>query len=140
MKFDGLDIYERDEELESKAGIELRFPNDIVFVVHRAGGANQKFERSKARHVKPFQRQIQAGTMDDKDLEDMLMKVYADSVVIDWRGVMSEGKAVECTSTNVLDMFRGYPDLFWAVKESCEDASLFRRAQVEEEAKNLGNS
>jgi len=139
MKFDGLEAYTRNEEAETGKGVELRFPNDIVIIVHRAGGSNKQYERSKGRFSKPHLRQIQAGTASEADLEDMLMKVYADSVVIGWRGVLSGGEAVEFSKSNVLDMFRSFPDLFWAVKESCEDAANFRETELASEAEQLGN-
>jgi len=139
MKFDGFELYKRDDELESVEGVDLRFPNGVTFTVLRAGGANRKFARTFSRLTKPYQRQMDAGSLDDATESMLYAKLYAESVIIGWSGVTSEGAPVEATTKNIVEFLLAWPEVFAEIRSRSESIATFRRDEIKEDVEKLGN-
>jgi len=105
--------------------------------IARAGGANRKFASVLEAKLKPYRRQIQTESMDDEVATRLIIEAYAESVVIDWEGVVDgAGTPLPFAKENVIKLFTDLPDLFRDVQEQATKASLFRAAEVEEDEKN----
>lgn len=139
MQFDGLELFERNENLESQKGIDLLFPGDIRIKILRAGGSNKKYDMVLGRLIKPYTRQMKTNTMDKKVSEDLMKELYAESVIIGWSGVKSKGEDVEFNKENVIKLLDSLPEVFDEIREQADNLANFRLEEMKEEAENLGN-
>lgn len=139
-KFDGFDRFDRDEELEANEGVDLRFTDNAVITILRAGGSNKKYARVFGRITKPYQRQMNAGTLDEKLSIELHAKVYAESIIVGWSGIKSGGEEVPFTKQNVIDFLISVPEVFTEIRIAAESMDTFRRAKMESEVEDLGNS
>lgn len=133
--------FKTDKNLET-GGIVLSYgKNDrgeeMEITIARAGGSNANYTRRLEARAKPYRRQINLGTMDTKLFESIMREVYAETVVLGWRGIDDEnGNPLPCTKENVVKVFEDLPDLFADVQEQANRAALFRTEIQEEGAKN----
>ena len=139
-KYKGFDLYDRDDELETKEGVDLRFPNKSVITILRAGGSNDKFNRAFSRITKPFQRQLQAGQLDKDTSDKLYAEVYAESVIVGWDGIETpDGEPVPFNKKNVIEFLIAMPEVFVEIRVRADNIETFRRAEIAAEVENLGN-
>lgn len=130
-----------DTNLE-KSGIELQYGenangDEIIIRIARAGGSNTAYTKRMESLVKPYRRQIQAETIDNKVLEKLVMQAFAETVVLGWENVEGrDGTVLEFNVANVIQLFTDLPDLFKDVQEQAQKAVLFREDILEVESKN----
>ena len=131
--------FETNTNLEQD-GVDLEYVNGDdtqVITIARAGGSNSRYTRAIDRLTKPHRRHISNGSMDPKQMEKILVEVYAESVVLKWSGVTDrEGVELPFTKANAIKLFTDLPDLFRDVKEQAENMQLFRVEMLDEAAKN----
>lgn len=130
-----------DKDLE-KEGILLQYGFNskklpITIRVARAGGANTAYTKSLERRTKPFRRQIQTETMDDKQAKELMMDVYLDSVILGWEN-MEDAKLNDLpfSRENALKLFTDLPDLFTDVQEQAQKSALYRKEILDADSKN----
>lgn len=133
-----MSIYKRfkaDTQSE-KEGIELDY-GEFSIRIRRAGGSNKAFVARQEKLHRKHRRAIHAGTLTEEMAMAIYTEVYADTIVISWKGITSEdGTELECTRDNIVKVFRDLPDFFADVREAASDAALFRAAIDELDAKN----
>jgi len=137
--------FKTDENME-KAGILLEYGETddgkaICIRIARAGGANKAFERRMEADSKPFRRQIQNETIENKQVLKLMRKVYAETILLGWENVQYEtgpnkGKDIPFTVENCITLFEELPDLFTDIQEQSRRAALFRAEVREADAKN----
>lgn len=126
-----------DKNLESGEGVNLDYGNDGIITIHRAGGSNTKYQRVAAQKLKPFQRKIQNGTIDAEAIRNVMAEIYAEAVIIGWKGVKyADGKDIKFTKENCIKLLTDLPDLFNDIQEQADKISLFRKEEAEEIIKN----
>ena len=54
---------------------------------------NRKYAKKLTALLKPFERQVQMGTLADDKAEDLLAEAYSFGILLDWKGIEFEGKA-----------------------------------------------
>ena len=74
-----------DKKLESE-GVQVSFGNNskgkpVTFLLARAGGANSQYENRLRAELKPYRRQLQADTMDDTLLKEILRRVFIQTCI-----------------------------------------------------------
>ena len=121
------ELFGASADLESGAGIVLNYGAAGSFTIHRAGGSNRRFEMRREALLKPYTRQLQTNTMDDAVAQDIFVKLYAETVIVDWSGVPNEDGTGEreFTKENVAEVLTRYPDLFADIRIAASDRSLF---------------
>ncbi len=128
-------IFRTDKALE-KEGIILDY-GDFKIKVARAGGANAAFQKALTSKIRPYKRQIDAGTIPDDVAEKLFLDVYAESVVLGWEGVTDEhGKPLPFSKENAVKLFSDLPDLFRDVQSQAASISNFRAEVTEDTIKN----
>lgn len=128
-------VFKTDKTLE-REGIVLDY-GDFKIKIARAGGANIAFQRALAEKVRPYRRQIDAGTLPDDVAEKLFLEVYAESVVLGWEGVTDEnGEPLPFTKENAVKLFSDLPDLFRDVQNQAASIANFRAEVTENTAKN----
>jgi len=127
--------FQTDEKVETQ-GINLDF-GDFAIRIARAGGSNKKYAKSLMKHVKPYRKAFQAGTLDRKTQNEIMAKVYADSVVLGWAGVTdAEGNEMKFTWDNVVKLLTDLPELFNQIISDAENFRLFKEVEAEDIAGN----
>lgn len=134
--------YKTDPELERKGilfelGFNERVNLPIALRLARAGGANSAFQKTLEAKMKPYRRQLQTETMDNKTGERLLREVYAQSVVLGWENVDDENdQAMTFSVENCIRLFETLPDLFKDVQEQSQKSALYRATILEADAGN----
>lgn len=143
--------FETDTDLETQ-GIWIDY-GDFRVLIARAGGANKRYMSYTEVKTKPFRRAIQAGTMTEERSRALLYDIYAKTVILDWqvsqgldkkteevvwkRGIHAkDGSILEFNPENVIQVFRSLPSLFQDLQQSAEGIALFRKEEIEADAKN----
>ncbi len=131
------DTFKADSEMESGTGIWLDYGDGGQINIRRAGGSNKRYGAVLAAKMKPYQRQLQNGTMDDEVSRRILAEVYASTVIVGWKGVDGpNGKTLACTEENVVRVLLDLPDLFRDIQDQANSLANFRAEQAEADAKN----
>ena len=130
------ELFETDETMEQQ-GIVVDFGPYGEFKVARASGSNIKYSETVKRYNKPYQKMLKRGTMPEKLARQVLAKVYAESIVLNWKRVIGrDGKEIPYTTQNVVKVLLDLPDLFSQIVIESLNAELYRKDYVEEAAKN----
>lgn len=133
--------FQTDTNLE-KNGIVLEYGDNskglpIGIRIARAGGSNNAYNKRLEALVKPYRRQIQTETIDNKVLEKLVLQAFAETVVLGWENVEDKDEnELEFNVENVINLFTDLPDLFKDIQEQASKAVLFREDILEVEAKN----
>lgn len=134
-------LFGTDKDTE-KNGVRITYGEnangkEIAIIVARAGGANEAFQRTADVVLKPYRRQIQTETIDQKKLRSLMMVVYARSVVRGWEGVLDDaGKEIPFSEDACVAQFEAFPDLFADVQSNADQLAVFRKEDLAKEAKN----
>lgn len=133
--------YKTDTDLE-KRGIYLDFGLNskgapIRFLIARAGGSNDAFNKAMEAKVKPIKRQIQNETVELAQIEKLTREVYCRTVVLGWEGVEDENdQPISFNYENAVALFTALPDLFRDIQEQAQKGVSFRAELLETDAKN----
>lgn len=115
--------------------------------VARAGGANSTFEKVASEMVAKHGKALQFNAISNKDAMLHTMRMYAEGCVLNWEtnvdgawlpGIEQEDsdELLPVTVDNVCNTFENLPDLFRMVKETADDAKLYRKNIVDIAVKN----
>lgn len=120
-----------------------------TFTLSRMSKSNKRYTKAFELATRPYRRQIELKTLNEKTAEDMLRKVFAETVLLGWSHVQNEmvngellfpEMPVNCdipfNASNALSLFDKLPELYDELSSQASDVSLFRAAAVEDEAKN----
>ena len=130
------DLYGTDKELE-KNGVWIEYPGGEMFKVARIGtneSAYGKLLRQKTKHLR---RKIETDTMDFDVLSKIMMDVFVQTSLLDWKNVNgSDGKAIDFNRDNALELMRRLPDLFDDLHTQAQALSTFQKEAVDKDSKN----
>lgn len=137
--------FETDSDQEKK-GVWLDYSRFQVRVA-RAGGANKKYQLALDRITKQYRRAIATETMDPDVAEDLIRRVFAQTVILDWKVKVGDefkqgieqkdsDELLPFTPENVLATLRALPDLSDDIQAGARNSTLFRSALREEIGKN----
>lgn len=141
----GIKSFKTDEQLEQK-GYVLQYDTFRVTIA-RAGGSNDKFKTVFSRLAEPHERAMQHGLMRDETAKAIMHEAFAEAVVLNWetqvdgewvQGIdFEDGEGlIEFNKTNVIRVFKEFPDLFAEIQTEASDASRFRASVREADAGN----
>lgn len=134
-----MSIYKKfatDAGLEAEKGVTIDY-GDFSITIKRAGGANKEYVKVFSQKVKPYRLMMQAGNMADEKAAQIMAEVYAETVIIDWKGITDEnGKKLAFNRENCIKVLTDLPDLFSMIQAEAERVSNFRKEETEAEAKN----
>ena len=119
------------EELE-KNGVWFDLDDNTGFLVRPFKATNPKVKSAIAIHFKPYARQIEMGTLPEEKVQEVNMKVFIASSLVDWRGIEIDGVKTDYNPEVALKLFKSMPDLFTTLFDY---ASSFKNFKEE-----VGNS
>lgn len=119
-------MFKTSEEFETK-GIWFDINETTGFLVRRFGGFNsQKVKASLAKYMKPYAYQIEKKTLEDSKSVEIMARVFVESSVIDWRGVVIDGEAKDFSPDLAVALFVKLPELFDTLHKYASDSSNYR--------------
>jgi len=131
-------IFSTDPNLESGEGITLDYGAAGRIRIHRAGGSNKRYGKILDCKLRPYRRQIENASIDEKVAARLMAEAYAEGVVVGWEDVVDQdGNIMPFTVENCVKLFLDLPELFADVQEQANRVSNFRKAQLQDD---LGNS
>lgn len=130
------DLFDRDEEMEIK-GIWQNFGIYGRFLIARAGGSNARFSSMFSKIMEPYQRQIQKEMLEESKANELLIMVFAKTVILGWEGVTGkDGNELKYSYKNCVKLLTDLPDFFLDMREEAMRISNFRKIDLEDDGKN----
>lgn len=134
-KFNNIADLQADDSL-LKEGIDLSFGNSRFITVTRTGANNRKYKTVLARIFKPYTSATGVMTASDDEATKLLKEVYAESVVLGWRGFTDiEKKEIPFNKKNCIELFDDAPEIFDIVQIEAAKFSNFAQREVEQAGK-----
>ena len=127
-----LDLLFKTSDTLEQEGVDFAINEKTSFRLRHFSQNNPKIKAALAKHYKPYARQVQLGTLDQKKETEINVKVFSDCCLVSWQGVEIDGVEVECNRENALALFSRLPALFEALWKHANDYNNYRE--------DLGNS
>lgn len=123
------------------SGVVIEYSDVCRIRIARAGGGNKRYAKAVEKATRPYRRAIAAGSFSEEKANEILMAVYAETVVLDWQvkrgeewlsGIDPEdvGQAgaelLPVTAENVVAAFKYLPDLYLDLMQQAQSIALFR--------------
>lgn len=137
-------VFETDEDLE-KGGVWIDY-GDFRIRIASASQGNKKYVNYAEKALRPIRRAMQSGALSNERSQAVFADIYSKTIVLDWE-TMFEGRMVkgieqkdgtvgpfnpETVKKALLDL----PNLLLDIQEQANSLANFRKADLEEEAKN----
>lgn len=116
-------------------GVEIHFGKSI-FKVARLGGANKRYKEIAQNLLKPHQRQMDLGILDEEIQKEILIKSFVKGALKGWENVTDkDGKELKFSEENAIKLFQDLPDLYFKLEEVATDIESFQEGEAEKAAK-----
>ena len=136
--FDNIAVMQRDREIEGEKGTELGLPGGITLQVLAASDANPRW-RNRSEEITAELNRLRNARADNVRTRKYLSRIYAECLVIGWRGVKSKGVELPFSVEACAAFLRQADDAYAAIDNVVYDNRNFRQQRIEvliEEAKN----
>ena len=124
-------LFKVDEDI-SLNGVEFSIDDKTSFHVRHFVSTNPRVKAAMAAYYKPYARQVELGTLDQKKSDEITIKLFIDVCLVSWKGVEIDEEEVECNKENALILFTRLPALFDALWKHANDFVNYKE--------DLGNS
>ena len=136
--------FKTDENLETQGSV-LDYGDFQVRIAY-AGGANKRYTRYAEEKLKPLNRAIQTGALNEERSRKIMADIYAETIILDWQTIVDEkpvkgiegpdGEIIEFNVENVKMTLENLPALFNDIQDQANSIAVFRQKDLEDEAKN----
>jgi len=117
-----------------KEGAWADYRDESKVKIARIGNPN--FVRVHAARMKPYLRQQRNGTLDDELETKVLCDVLAETVLLDWEGFTTGGKALKYSKEAAKDLLAKHVDFRNEVVDLATTEEIFRDNLQEDSTKN----
>lgn len=126
VKFGNIADLQTNTRLEL-GGIRYDLGRGRYLTVRRAGGSNHDFSDALRKAMRPHELGIRLNKLSDRTANEIMMDVFAKTVVINWGGFLDpEGKPIRFSEENAVAFFRAAPDEFRRLQDVCMDRQNFK--------------
>lgn len=127
------DIYETEAAAEvSGAWIDI---GPSQFKLARAGGANEAFQKTATKRLKPFQANLD--NLPKKAADELAAGIFIDTLLLDWKNVIGrDGLEIAFSKEAARKLLTELPNLFAALQNEANKMSNYTKANLEAAAKN----
>jgi len=109
---------------------------EFSVTIRQAYRTNKAYMKMMERELDPVRRAFEAGKLGNDKAQQILVKIFAHTIVVDWTIKDDDGKKVPFSVEKCIEFLTEYPKLFDLIKEDAEDDKLFRSHPEEDEEKN----
>lgn len=129
-----------DESLEQK-GVWNDLGEYGNFLLARSGGANDTFARKAQALYRKHRKAMEHGILSDSAIRGELARIYAETVVLNWKGVTGkDGKVLKYSILNAEKILKDIPELFRILMDCSSESAAYRQNVLEEEAGNSSSA
>lgn len=136
---------------KERDGVIVEYPGGIRVTLARAGGRNAAFAKAHELHMRPHRNAMKFGNSLPEHIQrEVIAKVYLDAVVKRfetnvgtddepvWKEVivLENGDEILPTREHMMQLFKDLPDLLTQIISDANELSLYRKEELEDEAKN----
>lgn len=118
-------MFKMDEGLE-KDGVWLEIADGVRFKVRRFGGSNPELKKAHAKYFKPVAHLSDKGLLPQEKEQEIFVKAFVHSCMIEWTGVEFDGEIKEYTPELAISLFTKLPDLFETIIEYARSRETFK--------------
>jgi hypothetical protein len=130
-KFGRIDALKRDRSIEGEIGVDLKIDENIFLTVLAATDANTRWREGAPKVLRELRRLENAGAARE-DVRARMARLYAETLVIGWRGVVDDkGNPVLFNTANCTDFLIEADDAYTAIERDCYDTQNFRQARAD---------
>lgn len=135
MGFD-LEEFAADETKELE-GVWVYFDVEETQGLLIAEAWNENFMKAFRKFPRGFQNRAHRGTLDTKTDRRVWHKLLAETILLDWKNISNEGKALKYDPKVAANMMSEYKKFVKFVWDTASEESLYMKEQAEEDEKNL---
>ena len=121
--------WKTDETLENE-GVWQPAGEGCELKIARLG--NPESTRLLRRYERKYRRQIDNGTLSPEKDAEITARVYAEAILLDWRGMKESGVEVPYSTENAFRLLNEYRELREMVADYAKDAEAYRQAELED--------
>jgi len=128
----------RDAETE---GTWFVYDEDVQFLVARKN--NPKYRSAISKGYRENERVISSNTNTDraeKVSEQLMLEALANYVLLDWKGMVENGKPIEYTPGRAMSVLEEHDDLRKEIEEYADNRENYLAEKDKKDAKNLKKS
>ena len=136
--FKNISDWQTDSRLEVD-GVPVDLGKGRGIFVKRAGGANRDFKVALADVLRQVVGDRDPAEVPDEEIDPALIKLYADHVVIGWRGFIDENdQDIPYTPAAFVELMGLAPDIWIEVRTHAKQRESFQQAALERDKSMLG--
>jgi len=124
-------LFKTDEKME-KEGILFEIADGVRFKIKRFDGSNPTVKALMAKYYKPYAKTIEMGGMSEEKQNEILIRVFVESSMIDWEGIEIDGELKEFNPELAVKLLTSLPVMTNNLIAHASDFKNFRE--------DLGNS
>lgn len=124
---------ETDPTLE-KDGVEVDLGDGAAIIIRPM--RNEDFKKHLNALLKPYERKIQQKRMDPVLHDNLVRKAVAKNILIGWKGIEIDGKAVKYSPEKAEELMKRFEDFQEDVLTAAMSRETFRAEVVEANEKN----
>ena len=129
--------YGPDKDAEMN-GVWENLADDIRIKVARIG--NPVYQKIWEREIRPYRAQMDRNLLSDEKSNEILTKVMAEAVLLDWENIEYKGKKFPYTKENAIELLNEFPDFRADVMFLANQQATFRADEIETAEKNSSKS
>lgn len=129
----------------SQQGVWIKIDLDdgekpMEFLLARLGRANRKWANEASRVYRAHKRKIEAGLMSDEESIERSLRVFCNTVLLDWREVTDEdGKPIVYTPDEGFELLMTCDGLYDYLLEESQELSNYQDVAIGQTAGKLKN-
>ena len=125
--------FKTDKDKE-KDGVWEDLGDGCSVLVARYG--NQAMVNAYRRYPRVLRQRLESGQIDDDKSANVMAKVMADTILLDWKGLKEDGKEVAYSKEECVRILTEYPDIRSMIFEISNEAQLYHDESVGKTVKN----
>ena len=120
---------------KEEEGVWVKYEGGVSLKIARLN--NPKYKEYSLKRSKPHLRRLQAGTIDGDVAEDIMKDAIANTVLLDWKGLLDEkGNEIPFSQEKAREQFDEAHDFYTEVFNLCQQRELFSIEDEEGAEKN----
>lgn len=118
-------------------GVWVDFAEGIQLKIARA--RNPKYQETLRNLIEPHKKDIRDDKLELEDIEVILLEIRAKTILLDWKNIEEDGKAVPYSVAKAMEYFKDpeLKDFYVFVVTISENADQYKKDLIKDSEKNL---
>ena len=118
-------------------GVWVDFAEGIQLKIARA--RNPKYQEVLRNLIEPHKKDIRDDKLELEDIEVILLEIRAKTILLDWKNIEEDGKAVPYSVAKAMEYFKDpeLKDFYVFVVTISENADQYKKDLIKDSEKNL---